>query len=717
MNRGIFTLVGKQIHKGVWFIQILLLFGGIFTGSGFALETPSRDSADVILVKPQGLTKTGVLYQTAGSRLEKPLEVRVVRNGGEPVNGWPVHFSVISVPAGARDTRLEKTLVYSDSEGYARTYAVLGSKPGAYEFAARIYNKSGTDDIVFFKVVARKANWVFFLIIGLIGGLGLFLFGMGMMSEGMKKAAGRHLRSILSSLTNNRLVAVGVGTFVTMIIQSSSATTVMLVSFVQAQLMSFAQSLGIILGADIGTTITAQLIAFKLTDYALLMIGVGFGMIFLSKVEKYKNIGEAVLGFGMLFFGMHVMSEAMHPLRTYTPFLDMLLELENPLFGILVGAAFTALIQSSSAFTGIIIILASQGLLTLEAGIPLLLGANIGTCVTAVLASINTGREAKRVALAHTLFKVFGVLLFFWWIPHYADIIRWVSPKGNPELTGIAHLADVVPRQIANAHTIFNVALTALVLPFTNQAANFIQRLLPDVEEKEEEVPYHTRYLDENLISTPTLALNLAKVEVLRMGSKVREMVQQIIRPFLSDEEAVLDKIEEQEEEVDYLRTKINDYLTKISQQSLPEERIDEVFQMMHTVTELEQMADIVSKNLRDLALKRIRSQCSFSEAGKSELIDYHTRTMKQISRALEVFKDVNLEKAQKMEEKYRKYRLMEMSLRRTHFDRLRRDIPETVATSEIHLELMDLLKRISSHATNIARILLEWGGEREKVS
>ena len=217
-----------------------------------------------------------------------------------------------------------------------------------------------------------------FLTISLFGGLSLFLYGMAKMSEGMKKAAGNKMRNILAVLTKNRVIALIVGAFVTMVIQSSSATTVMLVSFVQAELMTYAQSIGIILGANIGTTVTAQLVAFKLTDYALLMITVGFAMTMFGKKESVKHIGEAILGFGILFFGMKIMSDAMKPLRSFQPFIDLMKGLENPLFGILIGAAFTALIQSSSAFTGIVIVLAQQGLLTLEAGIPLILGANIG---------------------------------------------------------------------------------------------------------------------------------------------------------------------------------------------------------------------------------------------------------------------------------------------------------------------------------------------------
>ncbi len=312
------------------------------------------------------------------------------------------------------------------------------------------------------------------LISGLFGGLAFFLYGMEKMSEGMKQSAGNKMRSILAALTKNRVMALFIGAFVTMVVQSSSATTVMLVSFVQANLMSFAQSLGVILGADIGTTVTAQLIAFKFTDYALLLAALGFAMRLFAKSDNMKNIGDVILGFGVLFFGMKLMSDAMEPLRKYPFFIDLMKDFENPALGLLVGILFTAVIQSSAAFIGIAIVLAQQGLISLEAGIPMILGANIGTCVTAALASIDTTREAKRVALAHALFKIAGVVLFIFWIPSYADIIRAITGKFS---SGTA-------REIANAHTLFNVSLALLFLPFTGIFARIIIKILPDKEEK-----------------------------------------------------------------------------------------------------------------------------------------------------------------------------------------------------------------------------------------
>ena len=564
---------------------------------------------------------------------------------------------------------------------------------------------------------AQPQGWVFLLVIGLVGGLGLFLYGLHLSSHGMRRVAGSRLRAILSTITNNRLVAVCVGAFVTMVVQSSSATTVMLVGLVQAQLMSFAQSLGIILGADIGTTITVQLIAFKVTDYALLIVGVGALAMIASK-RKARDIGELILGIGLVFYGLYVMSQAVEPLRTFPPFLDLLVRLEHPLVGLIAGVVFTAVIHSSSAFIGVLIALSRPGLLPLEAAIPLLLGANVGTSITAILAAWNARREAQRVALAHTLFKAAGALIFVWWIPAFADFVRWMTPGAGTDAGAAAasEAAAWVPRQIANAHTLFNVALTAFFLPFTSVAARVFTRILPDKEEIEKE-PFKTKYLDESMIATPALALNLAKAEVLRIGDIVIDNVEKIVKPFVDRDEAVLDEIDLNERRIDFLAEKVSDYLRRVARQKVAEERVNEVFQVMYTTTELELAADIVSKTLRPRAQKWLEQDLFFSEPGKAEILDYHVRTLKQISRALEVFRDLNLEKAEAMKRKHRKYRSMEMDFMRTHFERLRRDVPETIATTEVHQDLIEQFARITSHATNIARMFLAWSAEEKKAN
>jgi phosphate:Na+ symporter len=293
------------------------------------------------------------------------------------------------------------------------------------------------------------------------------------------------MKGILAKLTVNRFMGVGTGALVTAVIQSSSVTTVLVVGFISAGLMSLSQSVGVIMGANIGTTITAQIVAFKITKAALGMIAVGFAMLFIAKNDRTKHYGEMLMGLGMVFFGMHVMSEAMEPLRSYQPFLDLMKTMDNPLVGVLIATAFTALIQSSSASTGIVIVMASQGFISLQAGIALAFGANIGTCATALLAVIGKPREAVRAALVHLFFNVCGVLIWLPFIGFIANLVTAISPS-YPDLSGAARLAAETPRQIANAHTFFNVANTLIFIWFTTQIARLVEWLVPDKPLEEE---------------------------------------------------------------------------------------------------------------------------------------------------------------------------------------------------------------------------------------
>lgn len=645
--------------------------------------------------------------------LDFPIQIIVKDSLGNPVPNFPVSFNFISYPKKSKYFELDSTVKHTDINGVATNTIKLGSKEGEYLISAKIKSLNNKNFEIFTES-ARKSNWIFILVISVLGGLGLFLFGMYLMSDGLQKSAGDKMRAILSRLTNNRLVALGVGTFVTMIIQSSSATTVMLVSFVNAKLMSFRKSLGIVLGAGIGTTITAQLIAFKLSEYSLLVVAIGFVFYYFTKTEKIKNIGEAIFGFGILFFGMEIMSDAMSPLRTFQPFLDLILKLENPVFGILVGMIFTALIQSSSAFIGILIILSTQGFLTIDAGIPLILGSNIGTAVTAIIASIGANREALKVALAHTFFKVFGVLIFIWWMPSFGELVVYLSPKSEFASTDISYLGEVVPRQIANAHSIFNIVLTIFALPLINQFAWFINKLLPKKTDNED-IENKTRFIDYNIVNTPSLALNLAKQETLLMSYQVQSMVRNIKEPFFEHNPKIIKEIEEKEIYVNFLRDEIKAYLIRISRYNVEENRINEAFQILYTVKELEQIADIVSTTLIKKAKSWVNHEYEFSEEGKKELQAYHLSILKQFSRAIEVFRDVNLEKAKKANEKYKKYEDFAFELEKKHFERLTNQVDKTIESSKTHIVLMDMLKQIGEHSTNIARILLKWSSKTNK--
>lgn len=561
------------------------------------------------------------------------------------------------------------------------------------------------------EVTSSTISWGL-LIMNLLGGLALFLYGMSKMSDGMKKAAGNRMRNILAALTKNRVIALIVGAFVTMIIQSSSATTVMLVSFVQAQLMSYAQALGVIMGANIGTTITAQLVAFKLTDYALGMITVGFIMTMFSKRETFKHFGEALLGFGILFFGMYLMSDAMKPLRDYQPFQDLMIGLENPWFGLLIGALFTGLIQSSSAFTGIVITLAMNGLITLEAGIPLILGANVGTCITAGLASIGTIRDAKRVAIAHVLFNIGGVLIFIWFIPYLADFVRTLSSD--------------TPRQIANAHTIFNITVGIVFLPFTTLLAKLVYKILPDKEIEKGVIPT-TWHLDNSQISHPAIAIGLVQSELSRMTKIVARMLRAIIHPFTTDDPgedeiylklSVLEGIDMREDKIDFLDEKVVNYLLQIGRQELSNQQMSEVYAMISIANDLESIGDVIHRDMLPLVEKRRQLDSDFSEEGKKELKAYHVKMSKQMSRLQDALSEMDPTMAKKILRKEEKYVILESDFRIRHVKRLRDEMEESLETHEVHVEFLDLLKQVSVHLANIAKTIMEIEsseGESEK--
>ncbi len=458
----------------------------------------------------------------------------------------------------------------------------------------------------------------------MLGGLALFLFGMEQMAEALKKVAGDSMRQILAKLTNSRIMGLLTGAFVTAIIQSSSVTTVMLVGFVTAGLMSLSQAIGVILGADIGTTITAQIVAFKVTKYALLLIAGGFLMIFTGKSEATKQYGHLVMGLGMIFFGMGVMSDGMRPLRSYEPFIELMGNVSNPIVGILLAAAFTGLVQSSSATMGVVIALALQGLISLEAGIALALGANIGTCVTAGLAAIGKPREAVRVAVAHVTFKIVGVLLIVGFIPYLAELVRYVSPVAAPGLTGLEKLAAETPRQIANAHTIFNVGLALVFLPMASWFARLCEWLVPDGPIEDKGLIVEPKYLDAALVATPTLALGQARMEIGHMGGYVHEMVTDSMPAFLAGDREKLKELAMIDDKVDILHGRIIDYLSEVTKRSLTEKQAKELSDLMSAANNLESIGDIIETDAVDLAEQCASQDIRISEATRQVFGDLH---------------------------------------------------------------------------------------------
>jgi phosphate:Na+ symporter len=530
-------------------------------------------------------------------------------------------------------------------------------------------------------------------LLALFGGLALLLYGMQLIGEGLQRAAGGHLRHLLTRMTRTRLAAVASGALVTAIIQSSSATTLMLIGFVSAGLVTFRQSLGVILGADIGTTLTVQLLAFKVQELSLLLVGVGFAMAFFARRGLVKSLGQVVLGFGFIFLGMKVMTDGLAPLADNELTRQVLVALAgNPFLALLAGAVLSAGMASSAATIGLTLSLGHQGLLPLTAAIPIVLGANVGTCATALAASLRSSSDARRVAVAHIAFKVLGVALVFPFITPLTSLVAATS-------------ADPA-RQIANTHTFFNVAISALFLPFAPWAARVITALVP--EEERGDNPYRTRYLDDRFLDQPALAIGQATREALRMGDVAQGMLRDAMVVLRADNQELLEDVERRDDQLDYLEREIKLFIARLGRETMSPDMAQKEIALISFIGNLENIGDIIDKNLMELARKKLYQGRRFSEAGEAELIEFHSLVSKNLERAIAGFAANDRSLAQEVLDQRPVVRQRERELRDSHLARLRRGLAESLETSEIHLDVLTNLKRISSHITALVYPILE---------
>jgi phosphate:Na+ symporter len=526
------------------------------------------------------------------------------------------------------------------------------------------------------------------LLVTLFGGLALFLLGLEIMSDALKVVAGDRLRSALERLTANRFMAVVTGAGVTALIQSSSVTTVLVVGFITSGLMTLQQSIPVIMGANLGTTITAQIIAFQVTDYALAFVAIGFFGT-LAKSADRKAWGNVVMGLGLIFFGMAVMSNAMSPLRSYEPFIEAMLALESPLLGILVGAAFTALVQSSSATTGIVIVMASQGLIPLGAGIALIIGANVGTSVTAILAAIGKPREAQRAALVHVVFNVGGALIWVWLIGPLASFLG--SSGGD------------VGRQIANAHTVFNVSNLLVFIWFTPRLASIVIRLLPERPEREDAIV--VKYLDDELLKSPSLALDRARLELLRMADRVRTMLLESLPAVLSGSRSDLMRLQVLDDEVDLLYGHIITYLGRIGQTELAEPESEELLGLMDVTNNLESIGDVVETNMTALGLARIEQRVTISQGTRALLEEFHHAVCGGLDLAMVAVTQRNRDAAIRVGAMKDQVNNMERDLAIHQAERLVADEPRRLETYRLEMDIIANLKRVYYFIKRTARV------------
>ncbi|MBN2374641.1 Na/Pi cotransporter family protein [bacterium] len=529
------------------------------------------------------------------------------------------------------------------------------------------------------------------IVFGIIGGLGLFVYGIHLMGEGLHKLAGTGIRRILRSLTSKPLMAMVVGAIITALIQSSSATTVLAVGFVNAGLMTLNQTIGVILGANIGTTITAQIIAFKLTDYALPILGIGYALNFFCKEKSWKNIGEFLLGFGMLFLGLSIMTSVVKPMSGNPVIRGLFIKYDNNiLLAMLTGIVVTAILQSSSATTGIVLALAASNLITLNGAIPMILGCNIGTCITALLASIGTSINAKRTAWAHVFFNVIGSALFLIFLRPFRFIVL--------------HSSTDLVRQCANAHTFFNVIGSFLFLPLTNLYATFIRGVITGKEDVE--IDHIPTYLENHLLNTPEVAVDAATKEIIRTLDLTRIMIASSMQGFFENDPKHLQKVETQEEAVDARRLKITDYLVELMQRQLSEEVSKKIPAMIHVINDVERIGDH-AMNLKKLAQQENDLKLCFSQKAMEETRAAYKELIDMLDVTLDALRDNDIEKAALVLKKEKNINRMRDEYKANHINRLEQGDCNVLA-GVVFIDLLANFEKIGDHLTNVGQAIMD---------
>lgn len=549
------------------------------------------------------------------------------------------------------------------------------------------------------------------IVFGLLGGLAVFIYGMNMMSECLQKASGEKMKKILSLLTRNPVMGALAGMLVTAVLQSSSATTVMAIGFVSAGLMTLPQAISIIFGANIGTTMTAQLIAFKLSDYIYAIIFIGFIVYFISKSERVKNIGMTIFAFGLLFLGIETMGTVMKPLASSPVFTELIGKVADiPILGVAVGALMTLVVQSSSATIAVLQNFAAQpgadgvtSIIGLAGAIPILFGDNIGTTITALLASIGQPKDAKRAALAHCIFNISGCFLFIWFVEPLAAFIQYISPKG-PEI-------EVISRQIANTHTFFNLVMTLIWVPLIGVMVKIVMRLIPDGKVKEVNA-VQPKFLDNKLISQPTVALQLAVRELMNCGEQAGVMLKRAAEKIDSGDGASVEEFVKSREVTAELTGKITDYLAEMAAAGvMTEQQAARAAELQYVLIDIDRISELTKNVVVSMQTEKLVKKDK--KSAKEERVQFSQEASKDIQKSMElvsemynmVMKMVNNEEANeaenlvKMKEKIRK---MDGDIRKGHIKRVHKGKCKAGLTAAFN-EILHNVERIGNSCVNLA--------------
>ncbi len=549
--------------------------------------------------------------------LDEPIKVRITDLHGEPVEDVKVEFY-----SSKSDLTVKNEQVYTDHNGIAQTFIRLGQVMGDYEIETRIYLPN---EVVFDQVTVTAFDYRK-LIFYIIGGLGIFLFGIRKVSESLRIAAGDNLKRILSRLTTNRWLGAGVGVAVTALLQSSSATTVMSIGFVNAGLLTLRQAISVLIGANVGTTITAQIIAFKVGEVALPAVALGTLILLFSKSYRVKAYGSIILGFGFLFFGLNMMTDVVTPLRSSVFVSDFFLKFShNYLLAIFAGTLMTVIVQSSSATVGITIVLAVSGLIDIYSAMALVLGDNIGTTVTGALASIGGSVNARRTALSNVFIKIIGagymvVLLIFF---------------AQPMASLLESISSDLARQVANFHTFFNVFNSLIFLPLIPLLQKTVCIMIPDTVDKKKEV---TVYLSNELLNEPSIAIDQIKLELSNMIGNVEDVFKTSMKSLDSINRLLIEETFEFEAINDRYQLEITEFIAKLSRRELSNEDADRLPVLLHLTNDLEKAADF-SRNIAEIAERKLDKEIEFNKWQKESLdvmADILIEMLKKLPVALE---------------------------------------------------------------------------------
>ncbi len=539
------------------------------------------------------------------------------------------------------------------------------------------------------------------MIITMLGGLALFIYGMNLMSDGLQKSAGERMKNILALLTRNPVLGVLAGALCTAVLQSSSATTVMVIGFVSAGLMSLRQAISIILGANIGTTITAQLIAFSIGDYAWAFVAVGFVMyFFLKKKEFLSYLGQTIFAFGVLFVGINIMGDAMKPLAGSPVFIDLMTQVHDiPVLGVLLGTLMTVVVQSSSATIAVLQNLASTAgpdgvtsIIGLTGALPILFGDNIGTTITAVLASIGGSLAAKRTAAAHVVFNITGTFIFIWFIPYYAKFIQFISPDGAE--------IDVISRQIANAHSCFNIFNTILFIPIIGILVKVVTKIVPGKEL--ERMPSDPIFLDHNVLDRPFAAIHLATKEIIRLAEMTFTMIRDAQKAFVGGDREAADKVKQTEENVNVLQEHIVNYLAGMfTADTITEEQSAKVSGLLHIAADIEHIGDHC-KNISEFADEKIKNSYDFSEEAYGEICGCFDLAKKMAAKSIEAMEECSHEIAGDVRIMEKEMNRTESELRLHHMKRIS-DGKCSPEFTVIYTDVVHNIEKIGDYCNNIA--------------